>query len=110
MLDLGVDVDIDVKKVRYPIHFEKKNICVHCAAQGSLVFVDKFGNESKKEINAFDHIKCKTCGRIYSILWQRDEDNDGKMFPSAVDPSIKRQFINLVNSSSIKKKGVKELE
>ena len=110
MLDLGVDVAITVKKVRYPIHFEKKNICVHCASQGSLVFVDKFGNESKKEINAFDHIKCKSCGRIYSILWQHDEDDKNKMYPCAVDPSIKRQFINLVNSSSIKKKGIKELE
>ena len=62
MLGLGIDVDIDVKKVKFPIHFENKNICVHCGGQGTLIFVDKFGRESNKDIHAFDHIKCTKCG------------------------------------------------
>lgn len=109
MLNLGLDIDIDVKKVHFPIHFEHKNICVHCGDTGSLIFVDKFGRESSQEINAFDHIKCKSCGRIYSILWERKDSGSDKMYPSAIDPSIKREFKNLINGSEIKRAGVKEL-
>lgn len=108
MLNLGLNVNIDVKKVKMPIYFEHKNQCVHCGAENSLIFIDKFGRESRAEINAFDHIKCRKCGRIYSILWQKDGDN-GKMFPSAVNPSIGRDFTNIVNNT-IKYVGKKEFD
>jgi ribosomal protein L37E len=108
MLNLGLDVDINIKKVKMPFHFDRKNQCVHCGAQDSLVFIDKFGRESKAEINAFDHIKCSKCGRVYSIFWNKDEEN-GKMYPSAVNPSIARDFSNIVNNT-IKFIGVKEFD
>lgn len=107
MLNLGLDVDIDVKKVKLPFYFDKKNECVHCGAVNSLTFVDKFGRESKKEINAFDHIKCTKCRRVYSIKWEQEEGST-RMYPSAVDPSIKRDFMNMLDGS-IKYMGVKKL-
>lgn len=108
MLNIGINLNIDVNKVQYPVYFERKNICVHCGAEGELVFIDKFGRETAKEIYPFDHIKCKICGRTYSIKWQRDESN-GKMFPTAVDPSFKQEFINLLCSRKIKGQGDKTL-
>lgn len=108
MLGLNFDITVDVKKVTMPIHFEKRNECVHCGVTNSLVFVDKFGKESRIEINAFDHIKCKRCNRIYSILWQKDGDND-VMFPCAVNPSISRDINNLFDIKNIKDSGDKNI-
>lgn len=108
MLNIGINLKVDVNQVQYPVYFEKKNICTHCGAEGELVFVDKFGKETKKEIHPFDHIKCRKCGRPYSILWQRDEDNN-KMFPTAVDPSLKQEFINLLSTKILKSNGEKVL-
>lgn len=107
MLNLGLNVDIDVKKVELPFYFDRKNECVSCGAKNTLTFVDKFGRESKHEIRAFDHIYCKKCGRVYSILWKQ-EPGSSKMYPSAVDPSISRDFMNMVNSD-IKLYGEKSL-
>ena len=108
MLNIGINLNIDINKVQYPIYFERKNICVHCGAENKLVFIDKFGRETTKEIYPFDHIKCLSCNRTYSIKWQRDESN-GKMFPTAVDPSFKQEFINLLCSKKIKEKGERSL-
>lgn len=105
---INVDTNISIRKTEYPIYFEKRNICIHCGAEGTLTFVDKFGRETNKEIYPFDHIKCKKCGRTYSILWQKDSTNN-KMFPCAVERDIKREFLNLINQREIKKDGVKEL-
>lgn len=104
MLNIGFNLDIDIKQTKYPIYFEKNNICVHCGSEGQLTFVDKFGNETKREIHPFDHIKCKSCGRHFSILWQTDS-NTGRMYPCAVDPSFKQEFINIINNKNIKQKG-----
>lgn len=110
MLNLGVDVDIDVKKVHAPVAFVHKNVCVHCGGEGTLKFVDKFGRISSKEINAFDHIKCSKCGKPYSIEWSADESRDpDKLYPTAVEPDIKKGFMNIVKASKIKDKGEKEL-
>ena len=108
MLNLGVSIDLNVKKVEIPFYFEKKNECVSCGGKNTLVFVDKFGRESKHEIRAFDHIYCKNCGRVYSILWKQDP-NSKKMYPSAIDPSISRDFMNMVNSD-IRNNGIKYLD
>lgn len=108
MLNIGLNVKLEVNKVQFPIYFERNNICVHCGSEGQLIFVDKFGRETKTEIHPFDHIKCKSCGRLYSILWQRDESN-GKMFPTAVDPSFKQEFVNLLTNKVVKEKGEKAL-
>lgn len=102
MLNLGYT--LEVKKLQMPIYFKKRNECVHCGTVGSLVFIDKFGNESRHEVKAFDHIKCKRCGRLYSILWE-SIDGSAKMYPSAVEPSISRDFMNVVNHSRISKNG-----
>ena len=107
MLNLGFNVDINVKKVELPFYFERRNECVSCGSKNTLEFVDKFGRKSKQEIRAFDHIQCSKCGRIYSILWKQDK-NSTKMYPSAVDPSISRDFMNMVDSS-IKLYGEKSL-
>ena len=109
MLNINVKVDIDVSKKQYPVYFEKRNVCVHCGAEGSLTFVDKFGRETKREIYPFDHIKCKACGREYSIMWQYDSDNPDVMYPTAVDPSIKQEFFNLLGANTIRRKGEKSL-
>lgn len=108
MLNLGINVDVDIKKVELPFYFDRRNECVHCGGKNTLVFIDKFGRESRQEIRAFDHIKCSKCGRIYSILWKQDPDNHNKMYPSAVNPSITRDFTNMINSD-IRYKGNKEL-
>ena len=67
MLNIGLNIKLDIDKVQYPVYFEKHNICIHCGAEGQLIFVDKFGRETKNEIHPFDHIKCKSCNRLYSI-------------------------------------------
>lgn len=107
MLDIACNMDIDIKKVQYPVYFEKRNICVHCAAEGSLVFVDVFGRETNREINAFEHIKCKCCGRTYSIDWKRDPGSS-KMYPVPVDHSVGQQFSNFMNMREIKNKGTND--
>jgi hypothetical protein len=108
MFNIGVDVNLNVKDVVYPIYFDKKNICVHCGAEGALMFVDKFGNKTRKEIHAFDHLECTRCGRIYSIKWQVD-DNTQRMYPTAVDPSIKQEFFNLIQINKLKEKADKNI-
>ena len=108
MLNISTHINIDVKTVQYPIFFDKRNICVHCGSEGSLIFVDKFGRDTKKEIYPFDHIRCTKCNRHFSILLQRDNSN-GKMYPSAIDPSFKQEFINLLSTPILKKQGEKEL-
>lgn len=104
MLNFKVNVDIDINSIKYPILFNKRNICIHCGAEGSLKFVDKFGRETRQEIHPFDHIKCCSCGRKYSILWKRDETN-GKMYPVATDREIKQEFLNFIYNQDIKKNG-----
>ena len=101
MLNFKVSVDVDVNHVQYPIMFDRRNVCVHCGSEGSLTFVDKFGKETKKEIHPFDHIKCKNCGRHFSILWEKDNSN-GKMYPIATDYGVKREFLNMISHTLIK--------
>jgi hypothetical protein len=110
MLNIGVNINVDLKETQYPIYFEKRNICVHCGAEGTLTFVDKFGKETNKEIYPFDHIKCKKCNATYSILWQRDESNNNRMYPTAVDHSINKEFLNTIKYPFIKDKLVKSIE
>ena len=107
MLNIGVNLNIDIKRSKMPIAFNS-NICVHCGAENELTFVDKFGKETRSEVYPFDHIKCKKCGSQYSILWTRD-DNTGRMRPSACDPSLKREFFNLVTYPVVKFIGTENL-
>jgi hypothetical protein len=108
MLGLNVKLDVDVKKVTLPFTFVGKNRCVHCGGENCLEFVDKFGNRSKKEINAFDHIICNKCKRFYSIRWTNEEGSTN-MVPSAVNPSITRDLTNLFNIKEIRANGDKTL-
>lgn len=101
MLNLKFDFGVSVSESKYPVTFHKRNTCIHCGADGSLEFVDIFGNKSNKEIHPFDHIKCKKCGRSYSINWEQEEDSC-KMYPVAVEPGIKQEFFNLVKYPFIK--------
>ena len=107
MLNLNVNVDVDLNRTKLPIFFDGKNECVVCGEVGTLDFIDKFGNRHNDEIRAFDHIMCRKCKTIYSILWQRLKDNPAKMYPSAVEPNIGKDFTNMINSD-IKNKGTKE--
>lgn len=104
----NVNANIEVNQVQYPLYFEKRNICVHCGAEGQIIFVDKFGNETRKDIYPLDHMKCKACGRTYSIMWKKDLEKE-KMYPVPVETSIKQEFLNMTNYFKIKSKGVKEL-
>lgn len=97
MLNLNSEVSIDIKHVKFPVYFRHKNICIHCGGEGTLVFVDKFGRESKKELSAFEHIKCTKCGRIYSMRWEPDEKDETTYRPSAVEFNIIQDFKNLIN-------------
>ena len=93
---LNLNVNIDLKRTEIPIYFDGKNECVVCGGINTLDFIDRYGNRHKDEVKAFDHIKCRKCGRIYSILWQKRE-NSNKMYPSAVEPNVARDFINILN-------------
>ena len=108
MLNINLNISVDISKKSYPISFIKRNICVHCGAEGSIVFVDKFGSETRNEIHPFDHMKCRTCGRNYSIKWERDEDTS-KMYPVPVELGLKQEFLNLVSLPIIQKNGEKQL-
>ena len=110
MLNLSTNMSLGVKHVKFPLYFEHKNVCIHCGAKGALVFVDKFGRESTAEVAAFDHMRCRKCNRIYSMKWSPTEKDPNIYRPSAVEFNIKMDFINIVNSSNIKKKGEKVLE
>ena len=108
MLNLNINIEVDINQIKYPISFVKRNICVHCGAENSIIFVDKFGSETRNEIHAFDHMKCRACGRNYSIKWERDE-NSNKMYPVPVELGLKQEFLNLVSYPIIKKNGEKQL-
>lgn len=103
---LNLNVNVDVKQSEYPIFFDGKNECVNCGSVNCLEFIDKFGNRHRDEIKAFDHIKCKCCGKIFSILWQKSKDSN-RMYPSAVEANIGRDFVNMVNGR-IKLDGTKK--
>lgn len=105
MLNLGYSIDVSVNKHQIPFYFDRRNECVACGGKNTLVFIDKFGRPNRHEIRAFDHIVCTRCNRVYSILWKSD---GSKMYPSAIDPDISRDFYNLVNHSKIKKNGVRD--
>lgn len=105
MLGLTKNINININSYEYPVYFEKRNICVHCGAENTLTFVDKFGRETNKDIHPFDHIKCKSCGRTYSIKWNRNEN--GKMHPVATDHTLYQEFINLIDQRNIRKNGEK---
>ena len=106
---LNFKVNVQAEKIEYPIYFEKKNTCIHCGKEGSLVLIDAFGRETKQEIHPFDHIKCTACGRKYSIKWNIDESNNSKMYPVAVEREIKQEFINLIKYPFIKDEGVSKV-
>ena len=92
MIDFNFNVGI--KEIHYPFYFEKRNICLDCGAEKSLTFINIFGNESNSEVFPYYKIKCNKCGATFSIKWDRDYD-DGKIYPSAVDPSFKKNFVNM---------------
>ena len=106
---LKVNVDVNLTKIEYPIYFDKQNKCVACGDIGSLTFVNVFGKECDidQEVHAFDHIKCKSCGAIYSMKWDKDRES-GKLIPTAIDPSIKNEFVNLIMKNKIKENGEKK--
>ncbi len=98
MLGLNT-ITVDISKFKYPVYFEHRNTCIHCGAEGNLVFVDRFDNEYTRELGIFEYIKCKRCGRIYSIKW--DRDREGRLKPSATDFSITAQFNNFLGRKEI---------
>ena len=97
---LGINVNIEVKDIVYPIYFDGINQCVHCGSKDTLELIDKFGHKTREVIHPLDHIRCSKCGRVYSIKWIRNEDTN-KMHPCAVTPSIAQQFSNCIKSNSI---------
>ncbi|MBR6289163.1 MAG: hypothetical protein IKR19_07510 [Acholeplasmatales bacterium] len=100
MLGLNT-ISVEFKKIKYPVYFEHRNVCIHCGAEGTLVFLDRFGREYDKELEVFEHIKCTRCKRIYSIRWDKSP-LDGTMKPSAVDFGIATQFNNFINRDATK--------
>ena len=102
MIKPTVELNIDFEEVHYPIYFERKNICVSCAAEGTLKFINIFGKESSHEVHPFEYLKCSRCGAIYSIKWIKGED--GKLYPSAVDKNITRDFLNNFKNKNNKEK------
>lgn len=86
-------LDVNIKEYHYPIYFERKNICISCGAEGDLKFINIFGKEASHEVHPFEYLKCTRCGATYSIKWDRSEE-DNKLYPSAVDKSIAKDFLN----------------
>lgn len=105
-INFNLNLDADVKETHYAFIFIGQNVCPHCG-QNSLKFVDKFGRETTTEVYPFDHIKCTNCHRRFSIRWMKDPKT-GKMVPSAVEPSIKQEFNNLINIKTNKENGTEE--
>ena len=105
MIKPTVELNVDFKEVHYPIYFERKNICVSCGAEGSLKFINIFGKEASHEIHPFESLKCSRCGAVYSIKWIKG--NDEKLYPSAVDKNIVRDFLNNFRDKDNK---IKELD
>lgn len=101
----GNGLDINYREIHYPIYFNKKNICVSCGAEKALKFINIFGKEASHEVHPFESLKCSKCGAVYSIKWERGEDD--KLYPSAVDKSIIRDFLNNFKNKDIK---IKELD
>ena len=106
MIKPNIDLNIEFEEVHYPFYFERKNICVSCGAEGSLKFINIFGKEATHEVHPFESLKCSRCGALYSIKWDKNK-NDGKLYPSAVDKNITRDFLNNFKEKDIK---IKELD
>ena len=94
---------VDIKEYHYPVYFKRKNICVSCGAEGDLVFVNIFGKETSHDVHPFESLKCKRCGALYSIKWDKS-DEDNKLYPSAVDKSIVKDFLNNFKNKEDKEK------
>ena len=105
MIKPTVDLNVELEEIHYPFYFERKNICVSCGAEGSLKFINIFGKESTHEVHTFESLKCSKCGALYSIKWTKGEND--KLYPSAVDKSITRDFLNNFKK---KDKKIKELD
>ena len=101
MIRTEINTDINFKEIHYPIYFDRKNICVSCGAEGDLQFVNIFGKNVNHEVHPFEYIKCSRCHAVYSIKWTRNPD-DGKLYPSAVDKNIGREFVNLFKKKADK--------
>lgn len=99
---LNIDVNVQVRKVRYPVIFDN-NTCTKCGAQGTLGFVDIFGKDAKQEIHPLERIQCKKCGAKYGIQWNKEPD--GKMIPTPTDYDVVSMFNNLINHKKIKTNG-----
>lgn len=115
MLNIGLNYDsreksfgVTATPYSYPVYFEKRNICIHCGAENTLKFVDKFGRETSKDIYPFENIKCTACKTVYSIMWKPDEGGK-KMHPCATDKSIIREFVNAFNTKGLKEVGDKTI-
>lgn len=98
MIKLGIDLNFDIQPIEYPITVIGENICLHCGSSGSLQTVNIFGRPDPSGIRPFSHIKCTSCGRIFSIKWTRREN--GKMIPVAICPSLKNEFLNMFGDKS----------
>ena len=94
-------IKIESKEYHYPFYFERKNICVSCGAEGELIFVNIFGKEVSHEVHPFEYLKCKRCGAMYSIKWDKDQKTQ-KLYPSAVDKNVADDFLNCFKKKSDK--------
>ena len=94
---------VESKEYHYPFYFERKNMCVSCGAEGDLHFVNIFGKDASHEVHPFEYLKCKRCGAVYSIRWDKNQE-DQKLYPSAVDKRIIDDFLNCFKKSSDKVK------
>ena len=103
---LDISVNVDVKKITYPILFDN-NTCVQCGARGSLRFIDIFGRTTNQEIQPLERIQCMKCGAKYGIKWKPE---GGNLIPQPTDYGADVMFTNLINHRKIKKLGNKQLQ
>lgn len=110
MLNIGAAYQIgnmiykssDTKNGMIPITFTKKNICVHCGRENTLVFVDIYGRETKSEVHPFDHIECCRCTKKYAIRWEKETDTVPQYYPTACDNTIKNNILGAVKYPVVK--------
>lgn len=104
---LNIDINVDIKKTRYPIMFNN-NTCVACGATGTLKFLDIFGKPVTQEIHALERIQCMACGAKYGIHWVPDIDTK-ELKPIPTDYDAKIMFKNFLGSPIIKAFGSNKL-
>lgn len=91
-----------MNNIIYPIRF-RKNICIHCGKEGTLLFKDKFDNTTRNPIYTVNNLICSNCNTVYFIKWEKLE-TDEKMVPTCCSNLSIQEFENEIIEYSLSNK------